>query len=148
MYNECHLVHADLSEYNMLWHRGEVVFIDVGQSVEPSHPYGLEFLFRDCLNVSRFFSQRWPSGKAGVMGAQELFNYVTGMGLSASSDEEFRVQVGVVFIRCCGWVGPPCNFCENTGFHYTNPLPKCWHPGPCTQVQVTHSSISVFSSLC
>ena len=96
LYTDCHLVHADLSEYNMLWHRGEVVFIDVGQSVEPSHPYGLEFLFRDCLNVSRFFSQRWPAGKGGVMGAQELFNYVTRMGLTASSDEEFRVQVGVV----------------------------------------------------
>ena len=41
MYTTCRLVHSDLSEYNMLWHNGEVYFIDVGQSVEPSHPHGL-----------------------------------------------------------------------------------------------------------
>ncbi|XP_023601481.1 serine/threonine-protein kinase RIO3 isoform X3 [Myotis lucifugus] len=53
LYNECTLVHADLSEYNMLWHAGKVWLIDVSQSVEPTHPHGLEFLFRDCRNVSQ-----------------------------------------------------------------------------------------------
>ncbi|KAG8009667.1 Serine/threonine-protein kinase RIO3 [Nibea albiflora] len=52
MYQECNLVHADLSEYNMLWHDGKVWLIDVSQSIEPTHPHGLEFLFRDCRNVS------------------------------------------------------------------------------------------------
>ena len=52
MFKRCNLVHADLSEYNMLWHRGEVWYIDVSQSVEPTHPHGLEFLLRDCTNVS------------------------------------------------------------------------------------------------
>uniref|UniRef100_A0A8D3EAN3 Serine/threonine-protein kinase RIO3 n=1 Tax=Scophthalmus maximus TaxID=52904 RepID=A0A8D3EAN3_SCOMX len=52
LYQECNLVHADLSEYNMLWHEGKVWFIDVSQSIEPTHPHGLEFLFRDCRNVS------------------------------------------------------------------------------------------------
>ena len=53
LYKECNLVHADLSEYNMLWHDGKVWLIDVSQSVEPTHPHGLEFLFRDCRNVSQ-----------------------------------------------------------------------------------------------
>lgn len=78
LYKDCNLVHADLSEYNMLWFEGkvgaslcpsslfvyprvdclfvclfsQVWLIDVSQSVEPTHPHGLEFLFRDCRNVS------------------------------------------------------------------------------------------------
>ena len=33
MYHECNLVHGDLSEYNLLWHRERAVIIDVSQSV-------------------------------------------------------------------------------------------------------------------
>ena len=29
LYNTCYLVHADLSEYNILWFNGECWFIDV-----------------------------------------------------------------------------------------------------------------------
>ena len=100
MYRGCHLVHADLSEYNMLWHEGKVYFIDVGQSVEPSHPHGLEFLFRDCCNVSKFFSRSGCGGQ--VMSAQELFNFVTRMNIYEESDEAFLIQVcGVSKCLCC-----------------------------------------------
>lgn len=51
MYNEAKLVHADLSEYNILWHDGMCWFIDVAQAVEPQHPSALEFLMRDCDNI-------------------------------------------------------------------------------------------------
>ena len=88
MYRKCHLVHADLSEYNMLWHEGKLVFIDVGQSVEPSHPHGLEFLYRDCANVSRFFGS-----VDKCLSAQELFNFVTGLNIHEDSEEAFLIQV-------------------------------------------------------
>ena len=39
LYSDVHLVHADLSEYNILWHEGECVYIDVSCSVEPNHPH-------------------------------------------------------------------------------------------------------------
>ena len=91
MYRECHLIHADLSEYNMLWFEGRLYFIDVGQSVEPSHPSGLEFLYRDCGNVSAFFSRVGLGGEA--MTAQQLFNYITDIGIVADGDKEFVVQV-------------------------------------------------------
>ena len=32
MYQKCKLIHADLSEYNMLWHENKVWFIDPEQS--------------------------------------------------------------------------------------------------------------------
>ena len=96
MYQSCHLVHADLSEYNMLWHKNKLHFIDVSQSVEPSHPHGLEFLFRDCTNVTGFFNR---SGLVSdVMTSHQLFNFVTGLDIRADSDEELLVQVGVAFI--------------------------------------------------
>ena len=90
MYRGCHLIHADLSEYNMMWFEGRVYFIDVSQSVEPSHPHGLEFLVRDCRNVSTFFTK---SGVSGVMNGYELFNHLTGLDITADNHEEFLVKV-------------------------------------------------------
>lgn len=91
MYTKCHLIHADLSEYNMLWHDGNIYFIDVSQAVEPTHPQGLEFLFRDCNNVCNFFNK--TKLVDDVMTPQQLFNYVTGLGIHADSDQEFLIHV-------------------------------------------------------
>ena len=41
------LVHADLSDFNILWHRGEPCVIDVGQAVTQQHPNAEAFLVRD-----------------------------------------------------------------------------------------------------
>jgi len=49
------LVHADLSEYNMLFWDGRVVIIDVGQAVPLDHPRAEEWFRRDVANVARFF---------------------------------------------------------------------------------------------
>ncbi|XP_061613457.1 serine/threonine-protein kinase RIO3 isoform X2 [Phyllopteryx taeniolatus] len=92
LYAECHLVHADLSEYNMLWHQGKVWLIDVSQSVEPTHPHGLEFLFRDCRNVSTFFQKRGVSEALGIF---ELFNAVSGLNIpiGAENEAEFFAEI-------------------------------------------------------
>uniref|UniRef100_A0A3Q3X341 Serine/threonine-protein kinase RIO3 n=1 Tax=Mola mola TaxID=94237 RepID=A0A3Q3X341_MOLML len=95
LYQECNLVHADLSEYNMLWHEGKVWLIDVSQSVEPNHPHGLEFLFRDCRNVSTFFQKR---GVSEAMSAYKLFNAVSGLNIpvGAEDEAEFISQIVVL----------------------------------------------------
>jgi RIO kinase 1 len=82
MYRRAKLVHGDLSEYNILYHKGEVVFIDVSQSVEDDHPMALDFLRRDCLNINEFFER---AGVSVVLGLRELFDYVT---LDFGSDEK------------------------------------------------------------
>lgn len=52
LYNKCRLVHADLSEYNILYHEQSLVIIDVSQSVEHDHPMAFEFLRKDCTNIT------------------------------------------------------------------------------------------------
>ncbi|MCJ1405641.1 protein kinase rio1 [Xylographa trunciseda] len=58
MYQTCHLVHADLSEYNILYHQDKLWIIDVSQSVEHDHPRSLEFLRMDVKNVTDFFRRK------------------------------------------------------------------------------------------
>jgi RIO kinase 1 len=79
MFHTCRLVHADLSEYNILYFftsppfvafflllfshnflfvryfKGTCYIIDVGQAVEHDHPHALEFLRMDCYNITNFF---------------------------------------------------------------------------------------------
>lgn len=76
LYSFAHLIHADLSEYNILYHDKKCWLIDVSQSVEPDHPNGLEFLLRDCKNISNFFERK---GVENVSSAQELFQSITGL---------------------------------------------------------------------
>lgn len=47
MYQDCKMVHGDLSEYNLLYYKNLVYVIDVSQSVEHDHPMSLDFLRRD-----------------------------------------------------------------------------------------------------
>jgi len=89
LYNTCHLVHADLSEYNILWWEKECWLIDVSQAVEPIHPSGLDFLYRDCTNIHSFFS------KHGVecMEPGELFSHVSGLETEPGSEAEVLGQI-------------------------------------------------------
>ena len=57
LYQVCQLVHADLSEYNTLVHKGQLYFIDVSQSVQPEHPMSLDFLRMDIKNVNFYFEK-------------------------------------------------------------------------------------------
>jgi RIO kinase 1 len=58
LYARADLIHADLSEYNILYdRRNGPVFIDMGQSVTLDHPNAEEFLQRDLKNIVNFFSE-------------------------------------------------------------------------------------------
>lgn len=95
--------------------------IDVSQSVEPTHPHGLEFLFRDCRNVStvnpsplcwirkfkpdsrfhsflfnrlslQFFQKR---GVSEAMSTYDLFNAVTGLNIAVGAEDEAEFMAEV-----------------------------------------------------
>ncbi|KAG5473685.1 hypothetical protein LSCM1_04312 [Leishmania martiniquensis] len=74
MYARSHLIHGDLSEYNLLLYRGRVVVIDVSQSVEHDHPRSMDFLRRDIVNVNNFFRSQ---GLTDVLRLQDLFHFIT-----------------------------------------------------------------------
>ncbi|KAH6606908.1 serine threonine- kinase rio1 [Trichoderma cornu-damae] len=73
MYQVCKLVHADLSEYNILYHDGQLYIIDVSQSVEPDHPRSLEFLRMDIKNVGDFFRRKGVD----TLPDRAIFNFIT-----------------------------------------------------------------------
>ncbi|KAI0696008.1 RIO1 family-domain-containing protein [Cytidiella melzeri] len=100
LYHECRLVHADLSEYNILYHvhsstaphppsanglpedqtdlgedtpLGHLYIIDVSQSVEHDHPHAFDFLRSDLRNVEDFFSKR----NVRCLGLRRAFEFVT-----------------------------------------------------------------------
>ncbi|KAF7511109.1 hypothetical protein GJ744_005340 [Endocarpon pusillum] len=73
MYQVCRLVHADLSEYNVLFHDDIPWIIDVSQSVEHDHPRSLEFLRMDIKNVNDFFRRK----EVHVLRDRRVFDIIT-----------------------------------------------------------------------
>ncbi|KAB8360688.1 hypothetical protein FH972_024425 [Carpinus fangiana] len=83
MYQICHLVHGDLSEYNMLYHKGKAYVIDVSQSVEHEHPRSFEFLRMDIKNVGDFFNRKGVE----TISEQAIFGFVTASSGTVEVDE-------------------------------------------------------------
>ena len=57
-WRDAHLVHGDLSEYNILMMDGQPIMIDVGQAMTSDHYNAKELLERDIRNINRFFRNR------------------------------------------------------------------------------------------
>ena len=85
IYQQCKLVHADFSEYNLLWYKSTVYVIDVSQAVEHDHPNALAFLRKDCENAIHFFRK---NGVERVPSLQPLFDYVVDPLIAESGYEQ------------------------------------------------------------
>lgn len=72
LYRDARLVHADLSEYNILYHE-KPYLIDMGQAVTLDHPRAGAFLIRDIRNINRYFSRY-----CDVQDEQEIARAITG----------------------------------------------------------------------
>jgi RIO kinase 1 len=70
--HNCGLVHGDLSEYNVVFHEGQLYVLDLGQGITVHHPNARDFLARDCENVAAFFRRLGVDATA-----DELESYVT-----------------------------------------------------------------------
>ncbi|WWC62829.1 uncharacterized protein I303_105427 [Kwoniella dejecticola CBS 10117] len=88
MYQHCHLVHADLSEYNILLHENHLWIIDVSQSVEHDHPKAFDFLRADLQNVEDFF------GRLGVkcLGLRKAWEFVVTENIGLSHEDEMSAE--------------------------------------------------------
>ena len=58
IWQTCDLVHADFSEYNILWREGKPWVIDVGQAVTTRHPSANEFLVRDVTRLTEWLRRQ------------------------------------------------------------------------------------------
>ncbi|EFX00431.1 serine/threonine-protein kinase rio1 [Grosmannia clavigera kw1407] len=73
LYQVCRLVHADLSEYNILYNAGTLYVIDVSQSVGHDHPQTFDFLRMDIRNVGSFFRRKGVD----TLRDRSVFDFVT-----------------------------------------------------------------------
>jgi RIO kinase 1 len=55
LYRKGELVHADLSEYNIMIWKSKPVIFDLSQAVSIEHPMANQFLQRDLENLNRYF---------------------------------------------------------------------------------------------
>ena len=94
LYQTCRLVHADLSEYNILYHNDKLWLIDVSQSVEHDHPRSLEFLRMDIKNISDFFRRKGVS----VLSEKSTFGFVTA-ARGSTDPEEMATTLQTLFER-------------------------------------------------
>ena len=90
LFQKCKLVHADLSEYNILYHKGSLCFIDCSQSVEHDHPKAFEFLKNDVNVMSAFFTKR---GLSGILFPRELFEFITDINIGDDTVEQHLAQL-------------------------------------------------------
>ncbi|DBA77404.1 TPA: hypothetical protein ACH3X2_000917 [Trebouxia sp. C0005] len=81
LYQDCRLVHGDLSEYNILFHEDELWIIDVSQAVDLDHPRALDFLKEDAAHINAFFRR---VGIA-VLTTRQLFDFAVDPSIDESN---------------------------------------------------------------
>jgi len=74
LYQKADLVHADLSEYNIMIWKGRPVIFDVAQSVLTKHPMAGRFLRRDLENLHKYFKRK----DSDIYSVDEMYERVTG----------------------------------------------------------------------
>lgn len=84
LYQDCKLVHADLSEFNLILLDDDIYVIDVSQSVEQDHVMALEFLRKDCTNVNEYFRKK----EVATLTTRELFDFITDPNINEQNIDE------------------------------------------------------------
>ena len=79
-WKDAHLVHGDLSEYNVLIWEGQPIMIDCGQAMTNDFFNAKDLLKRDIANINRFFKNR----EADVIDSDKILDEI----LNGSDDDE------------------------------------------------------------
>ena len=69
------LVHADLSEFNILNFEEEPVFIDFSQATTLEHPQVHEYLKRDLTNICKYFRKQGVKADEEAIHAEILRSF-------------------------------------------------------------------------
>ena len=75
LYQKAELVHADLSEYNIMIWKNQPIIFDVSQAVTLKHPMANQFLQRDLQNLYNYFKRL----NVNVLSMEEMYRRVTGV---------------------------------------------------------------------
>eukprot|EP01129_Flabellula_baltica_P007035 TRINITY_DN2695_c0_g1_i1.p1 TRINITY_DN2695_c0_g1~~TRINITY_DN2695_c0_g1_i1.p1 ORF type:complete len:397 (+),score=82.25 TRINITY_DN2695_c0_g1_i1:366-1556(+) len=75
IFHDCNMVHADLGTFNILVYDNDLYIIDLAQAVLTEHPFSMDFLKRDCYNLTRFFYNQHQL--QNIMTTKEFFDFVT-----------------------------------------------------------------------
>lgn len=73
LYQVAHLVHADFTAYNILYHDKKCWIVDFAQAVDVSHERSLQFLSHDATELNRYFKSK----VATMMDTDHIVQYVT-----------------------------------------------------------------------
>ncbi len=75
LYKDYHLIHGDLTEYNILYdENGEkITIIDFPQTIPSDHPEAMNFLSRDFEHLFDFFGKKWSIS----MELESVIDYIT-----------------------------------------------------------------------
>lgn len=95
LFQECRLVHADLSEFNLILLDDEIYIIDVSQSVEHDHVMALEFLRKDCHNVNDYFRKK----EVATLTIRELFDFITDPTINKENIDEYLTELNDIASR-------------------------------------------------
>ncbi|EDO07250.1 RIO1 serine/threonine kinase family protein [Babesia bovis T2Bo] len=106
MFQECKLIHGDLSSFNLLYSKGRVNVIDTSQALENDHPNAMPFLKRDCDNVTRFFEsvniiqecndETLPYSRMKMLTSEQLFCFVVARdleGVEINEDSDLSIPL-------------------------------------------------------
>lgn len=75
LYQKAKLIHADFSEYNLVYHKNKVFVIDVSQSMDIYQENSNSFLMMDIFNCNEFFQKKGICIKSEI----EIFEGVTNL---------------------------------------------------------------------
>jgi len=92
LFQDCRLVHADLSEFNLILMDDEIYIIDVSQSVEQEHVMALEFLRKDCINVNEYFRKK----EVATLTTRELFDFITDPTINNENIDECLTRLNEI----------------------------------------------------
>lgn len=95
LFHDCRLVHADLSEFNLILLDEEIYIIDVSQSVEQDHVMALEFLRKDCANVNEYFRKK----EVATLTTRELFDFITDININAANIDDYLGRLNDIASR-------------------------------------------------